>query len=345
MKKIILILSSIALSVTAMVAQTAENVNLARQGKLMTLEMNVSLADVAPGSNGVVVLTPVLRNGQNSAAFRPIAVYSRNQWYYYDRKGQKASGNADEILLRSGRQKSLAYSDQMAYNDQWMNGAELVLERRNLGCCGSEKAAGSDFLVRYRDIVDETNTIIVEKIDTVVKETASVIRSMAGRAFVDFRASSSEVDVNYHSNLSELGHILSTIDSLKTAGVNIVNIEIRGYASPDGPYKKNAALAEARTNAIANYVRERVNLPADAVVTSWEAENWAGLREFVAASSLKDKDAILKVIDSDEQPDAKESTLKKKHAASYEVLRKECFPFLRRTDYRINYTVETKTEK
>jgi hypothetical protein len=49
MKKIILILSSIALSVTAMVAQTAENVNLARQGKLMTLEMNVSLADVARG--------------------------------------------------------------------------------------------------------------------------------------------------------------------------------------------------------------------------------------------------------------------------------------------------------
>ena len=77
------------------------------------------------------------------------------------------------------------------------------------------------------------------------------------------------------------------------------------------------------------------------ITTDYEAEDWAGLRAYVEKSNLKNKEAILKIIDSDSEPDAKEKTIKSLYRADYKLLYTECFPSLRHSDYRIEYTIRS----
>jgi hypothetical protein len=69
------------------------------------------------------------------------------------------------------------------------------------------------------------------------------------------------------------------------------------------------------------------------------AENWEDFREYVAASSLEDKEEILKIVDSDRAADDKEALIKRQFPRAWAKLRTECLPFLRRTDYRVDYEI------
>ena len=68
-------------------------------------------------------------------------------------------------------------------------------------------------------------------------------------------------------------------------------------------------------------------------------EDWGNLRRYVAESSLPDKKSLLELIDGGMEPDRKERTLRMRHPESYRILLKECYPGLRRTDYRIDYRI------
>ncbi|MBQ9463588.1 MAG: hypothetical protein IJU68_08050, partial [Bacteroidales bacterium] len=70
-----------------------------------------------------------------------------------------------------------------------------------------------------------------------------------------------------------------------------------------------------------------------------EPENWEGLREFVAASSLSGKAKMLEIIDSDREADGKERQLRTLFPRAWDTLRKECLPYLRRTDYKVEYEI------
>ena len=69
-----------------------------------------------------------------------------------------------------------------------------------------------------------------------------------------------------------------------------------------------------------------------------------GLREYVAASDLPHKAEILSIIDDDtsfKNLDAKEWRIKSVYKDEYAVLLQDCYPYLRRTDYRIDYTIRS----
>ena len=70
-----------------------------------------------------------------------------------------------------------------------------------------------------------------------------------------------------------------------------------------------------------------------------EPENWEGLRAYVAGSSLADKEGILEIIDSKDEPDAKERRLRSAYPHAYRTLLADCYPGLRRSDYRIDYVI------
>jgi tetratricopeptide (TPR) repeat protein len=82
----------------------------------------------------------------------------------------------------------------------------------------------------------------------------------------------------------------------------------------------------------------------DFIQTSYEPEDWAGLRKFVEASSLANRDAILALIDGNREPDNKEWVIKSEYADDYKVMYKECYPGLRRSDYKVEYTIRSYTD-
>jgi len=170
-------------------------------------------------------------------------------------------------------------------------------------------------------------------------------RSISGQAFVDFEQGRTGIDESYHSNAGELAKIRATIDSVRRdKDITIDRIFLKGYSSPEGKYSLNESLSRKRTEAIRQYVKNIYNLPDNKFITNFVAENWDGLREYVAGSTLPSRQEILSLIDDKltyQDMDAKEWKLKSTYPEDYEILMEKCYPFLRRTDYKVEYTIRS----
>ena len=121
-------------------------------------------------------------------------------------------------------------------------------------------------------------------------------------------------------------------------GLNIKNVEVLAYASPDGGVKFNDKLASKRQNVSENYVKKTLkNTKVSTDVTaSYTAQDWDGFQELVAASNLQDKDVILRVLSMYQDPQERETQIRNM-SAGFRELADGILPELRRSRMIINY--------
>ena len=149
-----------------------------------------------------------------------------------------------------------------------------------------------------------------------------------------------EINPDYRRNTVELAKIQATIDSVRNdRDISITSVWLKGYASPESPYAHNAELAKGRTAALKNHIQQLYRFEPGVIVTEFEPEDWEGLRRYVERSNLAHREQILALIDSDLQPDAKEWRIRSAYPSEYRFLLQNCYPALRHTDYRIEYTI------
>ena len=152
------------------------------------------------------------------------------------------------------------------------------------------------------------------------------------------------MDPKYRGNASELQKIRATIDSVAVdPDIQITGIVLRGNSSPEGKFASNEKLSQARTESIKSYVSGLYQMPDGVFKAEAVAENWDGLKEAVEASSYANKEKLLEIINSDLDPDKKEARLKSKYPKDWKKLVADIFPSLRRTDYKVGYTVRSYT--
>lgn len=121
-------------------------------------------------------------------------------------------------------------------------------------------------------------------------------------------------------------------------GLNIQNVEVAAYASPDGGVKFNDKLASNRQSVSEKYVQEqlkqtKVNADIDAHYT---AQDWDGFQRLVQASNLQDKDVILRVLSMYKDPQEREEQIRNM-SAGFQELADGILPELRRSRLIINY--------
>ena len=127
--------------------------------------------------------------------------------------------------------------------------------------------------------------------------------------------------------------------------ITIDSLAIRGFASPEGSWAANARLAKGRTEALVDYVTRLHSFPRGVIHSSYDPEDWAGLRRAVAESNLDDKGAMLAVIDNAAlAPDARDQRLRREFPEQYNFLLQSVFPRLRRSDYTIHYRIRNYTD-
>ena len=89
-------------------------------------------------------------------------------------------------------------------------------------------------------------------------------RAEEGRAYLDFPVNQTRIYPDYRRNPSELAAIKRTVDVVKNdANTTVTEIDIVGYASPEGRYAANARLAQGRAEALKNYVMSEYGFKAD----------------------------------------------------------------------------------
>lgn len=124
-----------------------------------------------------------------------------------------------------------------------------------------------------------------------------------------------------------------------------VNVEVLAYASPDGGYELNSKLAEQREKNTTGYLnkefkKENVNTN---VYANYTAQDWEGFKRLVEASSLQDKDLVLRVLSMYNDPADREREIKN-ISVIYKDLAETILPQLRRSRLVANVETIGKTD-
>ena len=253
-------------------------------------------------------------------------------------------GVLSEYLVREDKSPGVVqYSAAVPFED-WMDGGVLVLRYREFGCCDKLLSEAGSSIALYQHprrpapVEFKPRFIFVQPQVEVRKE-----RALSGEAYVTFMVNRTEVREGYQDNARELGKIRATIDSVRFDGdITVTGISLKGYASPEGRYAQNESLAKKRSWAIRDYVQRLYPFPSALYTVDYEPENWEGLRNWVlGGTSIEHKSAILDIIDAVADPDKREREIKSKYPGDYRRLLEDCYPSLRRTDYKVEYTIRS----
>ncbi|MDR2882208.1 MAG: DUF3575 domain-containing protein [Alistipes sp.] len=167
------------------------------------------------------------------------------------------------------------------------------------------------------------------------------VRSATHTAYLDFEQGRAEIIDNLRNNAAELRRIDEiTRGVTRDDNSTVTGVSITGYASPEDTYERNMALSQRRTEAVSGYVNQRHSLPLGVIRASGRGEDWETLDSLVSLSSIPDKGLVLGIIRGGGDADYREEEIKKlSGGATYRRIFDEFYPRLRRTDYRVDYTV------
>lgn len=315
--------------------------SMTRNGNLMSTSITLDCTDLNLKSNQAAVFIPMIVNETDTLELDGMAVYGRTRWYQYQRSGFLPISGPNEQSFRYSRDMApVTLSQNVEYAD-WMNGSTLQLKRTDYGCAGcGEGTVTIDDLAGYRMVNYQPVFLFEEAVAEEIKT-----RELSGKAYVDFPVNLTVIYPDYRRNSIELAKIIATIDSVKNdKDITVTSLSIKGFASPEGPYDNNIRLAKGRTEALKNYVQNLYKFPQGFIKTSYEPEDWEGLREFVVGSNLEHKEGILAIIDSNLAPDPKNTKIQTTYPQEYQFLLQQVYPGLRHSDYRIEYNIKQFTD-
>lgn len=289
-------------------------------------------------NNTKMVLTPFLHNGADTLWLDSYEIFGSVK-YKRERQEQALNGNKGWTLSSNQIMEGDGYSFSCSTPYQtWMNGATLSVDRRVLGC-------GCDCYDGVEDLADGLKPYnppaqLLAEVESSV-DHYQVVDSHKRLLFegedkqVIYPVSQTKLYLNRYNNEQTLNEIIAAIENLeKCDEQQLHDIEIMGFASPEGTLKFNTKLGEGRANSLREYIVTQLpQLSEEQFNIINGVENWDGLRKMVAESDLKEKDAVLEIIDN-KSGEARKSALKRLNGgATYRYLLKNFYPQLRKACY------------
>jgi len=128
-------------------------------------------------------------------------------------------------------------------------------------------------------------------------------------------------------------------------GRRLENVEVTGFASPDGGITVNDRLAGNRRAVAQKYVEQQMKATAAhaPIDTKYTAEDWDGFQKLVAASNIQDKDVILRVLSMYNDPEEREAQIRSISSA-FRELADGILPQLRRSRLIANYEIVGRSD-
>lgn len=321
-------------------ALKVENVSLTTEGGEMKVSFDLDFSDVKLGSNEQVIYTPIFTGEGDSIVLDKIVLNGRDEQLRAERNPKRAVAGASQTLRRrNGTHQSVSVSRSFPYED-WMDLSKVVVAEDLCGC-GDLRAQERMFIGDFdnRPAPPPMMTFMAPKAEAVKA------RDEKGSAFVDYVVNKTNILPDYRRNRQEIAKIVKTIDLVKNdPNVSITEINIHGYASPEGSYENNARLAEGRAASLKDYVKSLYTLPDNLFTSASTPEDWDGLRKLVEQSTLAEKSEILAIIDDPTlDPDSRDHEIRRRFPQTYQYMLSEWYPGLRHSDYTVSYVVRPFT--
>ncbi len=144
-------------------------------------------------------------------------------------------------------------------------------------------------------------------------------------------------------NLEALKNNLNYVEK----GWELKDIEINGWASPEGEETFNEGLSQRRAETAKKYLARKlrklkIKVDDDKWVLNGNGPDWNGFMKLVQASDLKDKNAILNVINSSDASNKEQEI--RNMILIYPELERDLLPQLRRAEISVNTYEPKKTD-
>ena len=282
----------------------------------------------------VVTVIPELRYADGQVAKGEPAVF----------QGEKAYGNGQTILYQVGGR----YNIKTAFDYLDCNKADMYLT--------FDAKVGSKAVtipaVKVADGILATSELYKNTLKTAQA-------AIAPDAFQRINAQKQEASIKFliqqanlrqselkNNSVQEFVRLLEQINNDRE-GLNMKDVEVSAYASPDGGYDLNDKLAAQRQKTTEKYVQQQLkkaNLSGTAIDAKYTAEDWDGFQELVKASNIQDKDVILRVLSMYKDPQEREQQIKNISSA-FRELADGILPQLRRSRMIINYETVGRSDE
>ena len=251
-------------------------------------------------------------------------------------QGEKVQGNDQTISYKLGgnytMKNSFTYAPAMQKSDLYLTfDAKVGKKKVNVPAVKvAEGVIATSEL--YRDLLTSTGACIAP-------DTFQRINAHKQEAQIKFLVNQANLRKSELKNnsITEFVEMLKRINRERET-LAIKDIDVLGFASPEGAYDFNDKLANKRQNTAEQYVKDqlkktKVNTDINAKYT---AEDWDGFQQLVQASNIQDKDVILRVLSMYKDPQEREQQIRNM-SAGYRELADGILPELRRSRMIINY--------
>lgn len=334
-----------------------DNLAISRQDTLLILNAEMVLDALHLGSNRQMYISPEVSDSMGNRLLLPeILVNGRNMQYAVERGTLKATSSKHPDVLRmitrqGHKPQRERYSVTFPFQ-LWMLDSSTAVSFA-IDSCGCGRPMGSEVLDPSIKLdLNPGPQMLRAYITPEVTELPVFIHE--GKARVQFEVDKTELHEQpyttkngiYIDNRAELQVIDDSISyALSDPNVEIAEIYVCGYASPESPYIHNDELATKRSRALAEYIANRYSIPRESSKYDAVPENWVEFREIVANSyeiSESQRRDLLALIDEPAYGpydyDEKEKTLKTdpRFAKLYSsLILPKWFPVLRATKFQI----------
>ena len=182
--------------------------------------------------------------------------------------------------------------------------------------------------------LNDTTLIPKPEMKLVAEKGVSRIGFLIGKAIIDKKTP---------QNIEEMNAIKEKIAKVLADRFSTLNgIEVVGYASPDGKYRTNANLAQARTDVVLKEIVSSlpeevlrfVNLNSMSVV-----ETWSKVAELMEQDSLELAGKVREIITANGNDYVKTEAALRRIPQYKSIISNDYLPKLRKVEYQINHTV------
>lgn len=280
--------------------------------------------------NTTVVITPVLVYLGGEALGMP-----------HTYQGENVMGNGVVVNQKNGgaitMRSTFDYVPEMKQSELFLR---FEVSRKGKVVKGFPDVKVADGVMATAALASAATTnpsVAPDAFQRIIKETHD-----ADIMFLIQRAELRSSELNSH-NLKAWKDLVKEADENERKNIDV---EISAYASPDGGYKLNEKLAEQRERNTANYLtKEFKKQDVDTDINAkYTAQDWDGFQKLVQASSLQDKDLVLRVLSMYSDPVEREQEIKN-ISAVYSELAETILPKLRRSRLIANVEIIGKTDQ
>ena len=299
---------------------------LESQGGKVAATVNGTFPEKYMKKKAVVTVTPELRYANGQVAKGQSATF----------QGEKVMGNDQTISYKVGgrytMKTSFDYVPEMQKSDMYLT----FDARKGKKVYNVPAVKVADGVIATSELYRRT---LASENGVIAPDTFQRVNAKKQEANIKFLINQANIRKSELKNNSvqEFVEMLKKINADRE-GLNIQNVEIQAYASPEGGVKFNDKLAGQRKNQSEKYVKNTLKkTKVDAALDAhYTAQDWEGFQKLVAASNLQDKDVILRVLSMYEDPQEREQQIRNM-SAGFQELANGILPELRRSRLIINY--------